>query len=245
VKELGNEEAVATIQRQRQNQIRPDDPRVSQPIFTLREAAGYLGVPASTLHHWARDQGAGPIITCFPRRGREATVPFIGFAEAHVLSAFRRSGVPMQRMRPAVEVLASSIGIDHALASRRLYTDGAEVLFNYSSEHEESELGELTVVRTGQRRFSEVVRDYLERITYGDDGWATGVRLPTYERAEVVVDPRRAFGLPLVVHGGARVEDLVDRFVAGDRVGDIADDFGVPEEEVEDVIRVATRAAAA
>jgi len=27
-------------------------------------------------------------------------------------------------------------------------------------------------------------------------------------------------------------------------VGDIADDFGVPEEEVEDVIRVATRAAA-
>ena len=236
---------MATIQRQRQNHIGPDDPRVSRPIFTLREAAGYLGVPASTLHHWARDQeGSRPIITCFPRRGREATVPFIGFAEAHVLSAFRRSGVPMQRIRPAVEVLASSIGIDHALASRRLYTDGAEVLFNYSSEHEESELHELTVVRTGQRQFSEVVRDYLERITYGDDGWATGVRLPTYERAEVVVDPRRAFGLPLVLHGGARVEDLVDRFVAGDRVGDIADDFGVPEEEVEDVIRVATRAAA-
>jgi len=237
---------VATIQRQRQNHIGPDDPRVSRPIFTLREAAGYLGVPASTLHHWARDQeGSRPIITCFPRRGREATLPFIGFAEAHVLSAFRRSGVPMQRIRPAVEVLASSIGIDHALASRRLYTDGAEVLFNYSSEHEESDLRELTVVRTGQRQFSEVVRDYLERITYGDDGWATGVRLPTYERAEVVVDPRRAFGLPLVLHGGARVEDLVDRFVAGDRVGDIADDFGVPEEEVEDVIRVATRAAAA
>ena len=59
------------------------------------------------------------------------------------------------------------------------------------------------------------------------------------------MDPRRAFGLPLVLHGGARVENLVDRFVAGDRVGDIADDFGVPEEEVEDVIRVATRAAAA
>lgn len=47
-----------------------------------------------------------------------------------------------------------------------------------------------------------------------------------------------------VVHGGARVEDLVDRFVAGDTLADIADDFGVPEEEVEDVIRVAARAAA-
>ena len=50
--------------------------------------------------------------------------------------------------------------------------------------------------------------------------------------------------MPLVVHGGARVEDLVDRFVAGDTLADIAEDFGVPEPEVEDVVRVATRAAA-
>ncbi len=60
-------------------------------------------------------------------------MPFIGFAEAYVLSVFRRAGVPMQRIRPAVEVLSSGIGVDHALASRRLYTDGAEVLYDYAS----------------------------------------------------------------------------------------------------------------
>jgi uncharacterized protein (DUF433 family) len=70
------------------------------------------------------------------------------------------------------------------------------------------------------------------------------VRLPTYQRAEVVVDLRVAFGLPLLVNGGAHVEDLVDRFQAGDSVGEIAADFSVPPHEVEDVIRVATRAAA-
>jgi len=53
----------------------------------------------------------------------------------------------------------------------------------------------------------------------------------------VVVDPTVAFGLPLVVHGGARVEDLVDRFQAGDSGADIAADFSVPGGEVEDVIR--------
>ena len=58
------------------------------------------------------------------------------------------------------------------------------------------------------------------------------------------VDPRQAFGQPLVVHGGARVEDLVDRFQAGDGFADSADDFGVAVEEVEDVIRVALRHAA-
>jgi uncharacterized protein (DUF433 family) len=236
---------MATSRRRLDTSFGADDPRIARAFFTLREAAGYLGLPKSTLHSWARPGGgAAPLITCFPTRGREATVPFVGFAEAYVLSAFRRAGVPMQRIRPAVEVLTSELGVEHALASKRLYTDGAEVLYDYASSEHDEELRGLTVVRTGQRQFAEVVRDYLKRITYGNDGWASRVRLPTYRRAEVVVDPRRAFGMPLLVHGGARVEDLVDRFVAGDTLVDIAEDFGVPEPEVEDVVRVATRAAA-
>ncbi len=224
--------------------IRTDDPRLSRAIFTLREAAGYLDVPKSTMHAWARPATGEPLITVFPRRGTQATVPFIGFAEAYVLAAFRRAGVPLQRIRPAVDALAQNIGLEHALASKRMYTDGAEVLYDYAAERNEDDLLELVVVRTGQHQFSEVVRDYLKRITYGSDGWASRVRLPSYQRADVVVDPRVAFGLPLVVHGGARVEDLVDRFKAGDTLADIAFDFDVPPEEVEDVIRVATRTAA-
>jgi uncharacterized protein (DUF433 family) len=225
--------------------IQPDDVRLVRPLFTLREAASYLGIPDSTIHNWARPAGEKPpMITALPRRGAQATVPFIGFAEAYVLSAFRRAGVPLQRIRPAVERLSATIGIEHALASQRLYTDGAEVLYDYATERDEEDLLELVVVRTGQHQFSEVVRDYLKRITYGGDGWASRLHLPSYRTADVVVDPRVAFGLPLVVHGGARVEDLVDRFRAGDSVAEVAEDFGVPPEEVEDVIRVATRAAA-
>ncbi len=224
--------------------VAPDDPRLTHAIFTLTEAAAYLGLPKSTLHSWARPRDGMPIITCLPAHRRRATVPFIGFAESYVLAAFRRAGVPMQRIRPAVDVLGRGIGVEHALASKRLYTDGAEVLYDYASAEGDEELGGLTVVRTGQRQFAELVRDYLKRITYGSDGWATQVRLPIYAHAEVIVNPRRAFGLPLLVNGGARVEDLVDRFVAGDALSAIADDFGVPEAEVEDVIRVATRAAA-
>ena len=224
--------------------MRTDDPRVSRAIFTLREAAGYLDVPRSTIHAWARLATGEPLITVFPRRGAQATVPFIGFAEAYVLAAFCRAGVPLERVRPAVDGLAQNIGLEHALASKRLYTDGAEILYDCAAERNEDDLLELVVVGSGQRQFSEVVRDYLKRITYGSDGWASRVRLSSYQRAEVVVDPRVAFGLPLVVHGGARVEDLVDRFVAGDTLSDIAFDFNVPAEEVEDVIRVATRTAA-
>lgn len=87
---------------------------------------------------------------------------------------------------------------------------GAELIFDYAAQSDDEAL--LTVVRTGQQHFAEIIRDYLKRITYANDGWAERLRLPAYARAEVTVDPHQAFGQPLVVHGGARVEDLVDRF---------------------------------
>jgi uncharacterized protein (DUF433 family) len=208
-------------------------------LFTLRESAAYLDLPVSTLHQWAHRVDGDELITVFPRAGRTATVPFVGFAEAYVLSALRHAGVPMQRIRPAVAKLNEQLGLEHALASQRVYTDGAELIFDYAKSSDDEAL--LTVVRTGQQHFAEVIRGYLKRITYGGDGWAQRLQLPGYHAAEVVVDPARAFGQPLVVHGGARVEDLVDRFQAGDGFADIAEDFGVPPSEVEDVIRVALR----
>lgn len=199
------------------------DPRVTQPLFTLRESAAYLDIPVSTLHAWARPKDAAPLVTAFPRAGRSATVPFVGFAESYVLSALRRAGVPMQRIRRAVAKLDEEIGLEHALASERVYTDGAEVIFDYAERSEDDAM--LAVVRTGQRQLEQIIRGYLNQITYGGDGWAARLRLPAYAAAQVVVDPRQAFGQPLVVHGGARVEDLVDRFQAGDGLSEIADEF--------------------
>lgn len=214
------------------------DPRVARPIFTLRESAAYLDLPRSTVHRWARPKDAPPLLTVLPGTGRGARVPFVGFAEAFVLGSLRRAGVPLQRIRPAVARLHEEFGLEHAMASQRVYTDGAEVIFDYAERNEEAMLA---VVRTGQRQFAEIVRGYLKRVTYGGDGWAARLTLPAYDSAEVIVDPEQAFGQPLVVHGGARVEDLVDRFQAGDGLGEIAEDFGVPPAEVEDVIRVALR----
>ena len=215
------------------------DRRMTVPLFTLHECATYLQTPLSTLHAWARPKDGAPLVTVLPSAGRQATVPFVGFAEAFVLGALRQAGVPMQRIRPAVKKLNDEIGLDHALASRRVYTDGAELIFDYASGSDDEAL--LTVVRTGQEHLADVIRGYLKRITYGDDGWAARMRLPAYTQAEVTVDPTEAFGQPVVVHGGARVEDLVDRFKAGDGFTDIATDFDVPSAEVEDVIRVALR----
>lgn len=58
------------------------------------------------------------------------------------------------------------------------------------------------------------------------------------------MDPERAFGQPIFEKGAVRVEDVLDRFGAGDSLDDVAHDFGVPIEDVEEVIRVALKTAA-
>jgi len=60
----------------------------------------------------------------------------------------------------------------------------------------------------------------------------------------VTVDPDHSFGRPRFARGGAAVDDVIDLFRAGEPVDAVAGEFGLSRDEVEDAIRVATRAAA-
>lgn len=231
-----------------------DDLRFSEPLYSIAEAARTLDVPAATFQTWARGyvrRPVGkpavigqPIVTALPASGRAPSVPFVGLAEGYVLAAIRKQGVPLQRIRPALDVLQRELGLEHALASKRLYTDGAELLFDYASHAHDESARELVVVRHGQRVFSEVIDSYLRRITFASDGWAQRIRLPQYQRAAVIADPRFGFGQPSFVHGRAKVADVLERFWAGEDLSSLSEEFGVPLIELEDAVRVASRRAA-
>lgn len=218
-------------------------------LYTQAEAARYLGLPNSTFRNWARGyhtvingrEAHGPaVITALPtRRLREPNIPFVGLAEGYALAAIRRAGVPLQRIRPALDKLDRELGLRHALASRSLYTDGAEVLFDYGARtggEEEAAVQELVVVRDGQRVFVEAVADSLQRIVFGPDGIASAVPLPGFERAHLVADVTRSFGQPIFTHGGARLEDVLSLFAAERDVSVVAEEYGVPRHELEDVL---------
>jgi uncharacterized protein (DUF433 family)/transposase-like protein len=229
------------------------DPRLA-PLYTLGEAAAYLGLSPSTLRSWVHGyerrnghrapvKGRAIIDPVGVGRGRP-TIAFVGLVEGAVLRAFREAGVPLQRIRPALERLKSEIGLEHALATKGVYTDGAEVLYDYARETGDPSMSGLVVVRNQQRVFSEILARYLKRISYGDDLWASRLWLPGFEAAKVIADPRRAFGRPIIESGRVRVEDVADRWRAGDPIEDVAQDYGLKAAEVEDVIRATWQTAA-
>lgn len=232
--------------------------RFHAPLYTVAEASRYLDVPISTVATWVQGYRREPagrrvvigasVLTAIRKTGtRGPVIPFIGLAEGLVLAAMRRSGVPLQRIRPALTRLEEQFGLRHALASKRLYTDGAEVLFDYAETSEDLRAAraarELVVVRNDQHVFNEVVQDYLRRLEFDDDGYARLIQLPAYEVAEVLVDPARGFGQPIFARGGVRLEDALALFRSGEPLDVVAVEYGIPREHLEDAVRIATRLA--
>ncbi len=157
------------------------------------------------------------------------------------LAALRKAGVPLQQIRPALELVRGKLGVSYALASQRLYVVGAQLLWEVSAEGEldPDARRALIVLRDGQYVFREVIENYLRRIEYAQDGYADRVELPGYEVARIIADPEVNFGLPFFLQTGTPVSAVLSRLRAGELLPDVADDFDL---QVDEVTEVADRA---
>ena len=200
----------------------------ASPTYSIAEAARLIGAPASTLSSWTRQKSTRPLVRRFP--GRRA-LSFRSLAEAFVVSAVRKEGVPMQRIRPALAELAKQIGMEQALASKRLYTDGAEILYDFLGRGYDGEaVNRLVVVRSGRCMFRETVQACLKRIVYGGaGGYASEIRL---DREGVVINPGYGCGRPTFSSCGALVESVLRRLDGGDPMEELEDDFGIPADAI-------------
>lgn len=223
-----------------------EDPRFTRPLYTVPEAARLVGMPPSTLANWAkgyrrsfpdrRDVKQGPVITSVPSGQHGApSIPFVGLVEAAVVQAFRRTDLPLQRIRKALEILTEQGELAHPLASKRLFTDGAQVLFDYAQRSDDGQLRLLTVVISGQRVFHEVIEEYLRRIHFVDT-WAGEMVVPITEHEILRVRPRVASGDPLFVNGGAPLSAVASRYRAGESIRSLARDYDVPARDIREAL---------
>ena len=245
-----------------------DDAHYTVPLYRKAEAARIIRVPASTLRNWAggpatsarhkkdsdtstfsggrkvrvdaaHSEWPPPLITTAePATPRGPSVPFVGLAEAFILGAFRSAGVPMQRIRPAINWLQDNIGLSQALASERLKTDGAEVLWDYAAQNDDEDLVEgLVVVRNGQQVFRPVVKDYLRCVTY-ESGWARMINVGR-GKVDVTVDPWMNGGQPTLARRGIAVSDILNRVRAGESSKAVAIDYGLRPAEITALLELA------
>jgi uncharacterized protein (DUF433 family) len=213
----------------------------SRTSWTERETRTIIGKLPAADRDILRSSASALVTTAEPVTPRGATIPFVGLTEAYVLAAFRSAGVPMQRIRPAIRALEQGMGLRQALASERLKTDGAEVLWDYGQltddAAEKDAVGDLVVVRNGQGVFKAVVADRLRRVTY-QDGWARIINVGA-GKVDLTVDPSVNGGRPTLPRRGIAADDVLSRIRGGESSRAVAADYGLRLAEVTALLELA------
>lgn len=215
-----------------------NDSRFRAPLYTIPEAAYYLRRAPTTLGNWVHGGGeTAPLVSSTPSPiRRQAEIPFIGLAEALVVAFLRRKGISMGKIRRALEELAKEMTLEHALASRRLHTDGVGVFFRYAQAADDGEIGYMAEVIQQQYVLDGIIDEGLTIVSFSDDGWAGRLVLPFGDRELIEVNPKRGFGKPRFVHGGAPMMSVLDRLEAKEPIKSAARDFDVPAEDIEELL---------
>lgn len=208
------------------------DPR-DLPMYNVGESAAFLGIPRSTLGTWIHGQrvrGRLKMERLLTADEETGLLTFNNLTEAYVLASLtRKFSLPMQRVRAAL----LSIGGARPLLTTVFRTDRRGIYVEKMGALVDASRGDQAAMR-------EVVEDSLERVELDSKRLPSRLypwRLAPDEPKVIALDPRRSFGKPTVVGTGVQMDVIVDRHQAGDSVKQLAADYGLTGEVVEDVLR--------
>jgi uncharacterized protein (DUF433 family) len=188
-------------------------------LYRLREASKLTGVPAARVSRWVN----GYTFTCrgMDRHSEPVWVrqipdidgaPVLGFQdlmELRFVDAFRRYGVSFQTIRLAAERASQLFATSHPFSTRRFRTDGRTVFLALADETGEQVLIDL---KRNQHAFSKVLEPYLYAgLDFSPSGQAQRW-WPSSGQRQIVLDPNRSLGKPIVAGEGIATSVLAEAF---------------------------------
>jgi uncharacterized protein (DUF433 family) len=218
---------------------------LDRPTYGVGQVDSLLGLRSGTARRWIDGYTrAGkqyqPVVR--ERHTGDEIATWGEFVETRLLAEYRNAGVPMIRMRPAVEALRQELKTAYPLASAKtwLHPEGRNLVRVVQEEVDLDPHLALVVVATGQTLAwsaeADRFRAAIEWTSDSDSGDPTPRLLrPAAGIPEVVVDPLRGFGEPVV--RGVRTEIIRELVEAGETQDSIAEDYELPRESVEAAVR--------
>lgn len=167
---------------------------------------------------------------------KDPALSFSNLIEAHVLLALRKQyQVKIRQIRTALDYAREELGVERILLSPQLRVLPGNLFLQ--------RLGELiNVGQGGQGAMPEILGAYLERIDWDLAGIPARIfpltRADHLDAPKVLsIDPRIAFGRPVVERRAIKTSIIAERFRAGESISDLVEDYDLEVFEVEEAIR--------
>ncbi|WP_146032583.1 hypothetical protein [Sphingobium sp. SA916] len=210
-------------------------------FYSIGDATRLLGVShAAKLRGWINgwpSSKSGPIVNRDFKKS--PTVSFLDLMELRFIEYFRGQGVSMQTLRKAAEMARKEWSVQHpfALSDVKYLTDRRRVIAQASEEVGDRPTWELV---TGQYLIWDAIEASIAKGVVFDPATHLASRWKPRpgDHPDIVLDPARAFGKPLVDSAGIPTDALFRQWKAEDGNFDrVARWFNVSRGQVEGAVR--------
>ncbi|MBI2997964.1 MAG: hypothetical protein HYY46_05850 [Deltaproteobacteria bacterium] len=190
--------------------------------YSRAEAARLLRVHPATLNRWVRGytyqmrakgkliQRARPALIRLdlPTIDHAMALSFVELMELRTIKALVERNIPIQRIRTSASAAIEIFGTSHPFASRRIFTDRRDIFAEVAQDTDVPDVIELKEGRHLQIHSGEILRPILEEISFSPETSLANRWWPLARAFPVVLDPKIAFGAP-VVEGTSTRSDVV------------------------------------
>lgn len=212
---------------------------VGRGVYSAAEAARLIHLTPTRVRRWLRGYS-------YVQRGKRISrPPVVGFAEpservAHSLSFadlievlfldhYIEQGVKMRTIRAAAEKARAVLNTSHPWSTHRFKTDGKWILHEITSESGDRALVNLI---TEQHKSDALLRTMLRGDLDLDVHHTVERWWPQGRKRDVVIDPRRRFGAPIVSSVGIPTRILYRSYLTESSYRAVARWYDIPERAV-------------
>ncbi len=210
-------------------------------IYTVSDASKLLGVSNQKVNGWVfgyQNTHSAPIAPSqLDKIDGQKAMTFVNLMEARFIAAFAKHGVSVRAMRLMAEEAKRFLNVPHPFATDMLFkTDGRKIFIEVAESAEDKALYDLGGKNWA---FHNILAEGLkDEVLYGPSGYAMAWAPRRGVAPNVLVDPRKAFGQPVLKDSGVPTRALFDAFNAEDETYEsVAHWYDVPVEQVKEAVK--------
>ena len=211
-------------------------------IYTVPEASRLTRVAPPRIRRWLRGykffSGEREHVSPPVWRGQLRPVDgalalgFLDLMELRVVDAFLRAGVSWKTLREAERRGSERFRSTHPFCTQRFETDGRSIFVDIGADSDEPILLEII---NDQSVFDAITSPFFKDLEFSQDQ-ALERWWPLGDHRAVVVDPRRAFGKPIVVDRGVPTAILSSATKASNSIDEVVFWYDVTKSSVVDAV---------
>lgn len=218
-------------------------------LYTVGEASRLTGISPARIRRWLqgyRYRRDGETVWADPLWHSQVedlddglTLGFRDLAELRVVKALLNAGLSLQSIRRAIEAARMLVEDERPFSTTRFKTDGRSVFLEVAGEEDDRQVIDLL---TRQYGFREIILPSLQDLEF--DAEAAVRWWPLSRRRQVVLDPMRRFGQPIVADAGIATDVLADAVAAEGSIAAVVRLYNVRPAAVADAVAFQQRMAA-